>query len=61
VSLGYGANLRSSGTPRLATDARASGAISQQIIERTRAFGLPDLVVTPWGGGASCITVSPSR
>jgi hypothetical protein len=22
---------------------------------------LPDLVVTPWGGGASCITVSPSR
>ncbi len=61
VSLGYGANLRSSGTPRLVTDARKGSAILGQVSERTRAFGLPELPITPCGGGASCIAVRPPR
>ncbi len=41
VSLGYGDNLRTSGTPRLEPDMRAARAIFQQIADRTTAYGLP--------------------
>ena len=57
VSLGYGDNLRSSGTPRLVSTTPEANAILQQIIQRTAAFGLPALSVKSCGGGASCIAV----
>jgi poly-gamma-glutamate capsule biosynthesis protein CapA/YwtB (metallophosphatase superfamily) len=55
VSLGYGDNLRSSGTPRLVTGTREATAILQQVVDRTRAYGLPALSIHPCAGGASCI------
>jgi hypothetical protein len=57
VSLGYGDNLRSSGTPRLETRAAQASAILQQIVQRTAAFGLPALSLKACGGGASCVAV----
>jgi poly-gamma-glutamate synthesis protein (capsule biosynthesis protein) len=60
VTLGYGDNLRSSGTPRLETRTAAAGEILQQIVQRTAAFGLPALSLKACGGGASCIAV-PGR
>ncbi len=60
VSLGYGDNLRTSGTPRLVTDREQAAAIIGQLAARTAAFGLPVLSASACGGGASCLRL-PER
>ena len=42
VSLGYGDNLRASGTPRLESRATQARDIFRQITQRSVQFGLPD-------------------
>jgi poly-gamma-glutamate capsule biosynthesis protein CapA/YwtB (metallophosphatase superfamily) len=55
VSLGYGENLRTSGTPRLETRPAEVRATIGQIVERTGAYGLAQLTPVPCGGGAVCV------
>ena len=43
LELGYGAALTESGIPRLATDAKTIDAIANEILNMTRAYGLPAL------------------
>jgi len=58
VWLGYGDNLRTSGTPRLESRPEQVRAILAQIRERTAAFGLPALDLTVHNGLA---TLRPAR
>ena len=46
LELGYGAPLTESGIPRLATDAKTIDQITNEILEMTRAYGLPALHLT---------------
>jgi poly-gamma-glutamate capsule biosynthesis protein CapA/YwtB (metallophosphatase superfamily) len=50
LDLGYGAPLTESGIPRLATDRKTVDAITQEILDMTRAYGLPALHVAREGG-----------
>jgi poly-gamma-glutamate synthesis protein (capsule biosynthesis protein) len=52
VWLGYGENLRTSGTPRLETDPARAQAIFENIAARTKAYGLPPLDFHVEGGVA---------
>lgn len=61
VSLGYGDNLRTSGTPRLETRTAQAHATIEQIVQRTGAYGLAALRPVPCGGGAVCIAVPPGH
>jgi len=58
VWLGYGENLRTSGTPRLEARPEQVRAIFGQIQERTAAYGLPALDLSVQGGIA---TLRPQR
>jgi hypothetical protein len=50
LELGYGAPLTESGIPRLATSPRTIEAITNEILDMTRAYGLPALHLTRNGG-----------
>ena len=50
LELGYGAPLTESGIPRLASDPKTIDQITKEILEMTRAYGLPALHVTRTGG-----------
>jgi poly-gamma-glutamate capsule biosynthesis protein CapA/YwtB (metallophosphatase superfamily) len=50
LDLGYGAPLTESGIPRLATDRKTVDAIKREILDMTRAYGLPALHLAREGG-----------
>jgi poly-gamma-glutamate capsule biosynthesis protein CapA/YwtB (metallophosphatase superfamily) len=50
LDLGYGAPLTESGIPRLATNPKTIDAITNEIVDMTRAYGLPALHLTRNGG-----------
>jgi poly-gamma-glutamate capsule biosynthesis protein CapA/YwtB (metallophosphatase superfamily) len=61
VSLGYGENLRTSGTPRLETRAAQARAIFEQIEKQTVAFGLPRLTLKPCRMKSTCVVLPEAR
>jgi poly-gamma-glutamate capsule biosynthesis protein CapA/YwtB (metallophosphatase superfamily) len=60
VSLGYGENLRTSGTPRLETRPEQVRAIFSAIEARTRTYGLPPLRIRQ-DGAVGIVTLPGSR
>lgn len=50
IDLGYGENLRTSGTPRVPQDAATADAILERLRQATTDYGLPPLDMTVRGG-----------